>query len=108
MDQSAFALAQAMVAIGVDHEIERLAEFNQPIHQPFDDLDVGIRFTRPRDDQELALQAVGVVDRGGTLVAVGIHIPRPHEDLLKPGVVEVRLWLGHHSNSNVIRLRLPK
>ncbi len=45
-----------MVAIGINHVVERLAERNEFVHQAFNDLNVCIRFTRTGDDQQLAFQ----------------------------------------------------
>jgi len=41
-------LTQTVVAIGIDHVVERLAKFDQSIYQAFDDLNVCVGFAGAR------------------------------------------------------------
>ena len=54
-----------MVAIGIRHVVELLAQFDEAIHQPFGDLEMGVGLARTVNDQQVSLQAFGKVDRRG-------------------------------------------
>ena len=62
MDHRLATFAKTVVSIGVDHVIKRLSEFNQPIDQSFDDLNVSVRFAGPGDHQQFTFQTVCKVD----------------------------------------------
>ena len=48
------SFAKTVVSVGVNHVIKRLTEFDQPINQPFDNLNVSIGFARTGNYQQLA------------------------------------------------------
>ena len=52
-------LANAMRAIGVRHEVERLAERDQAVHQAFGALVIHVVVTGAMHDQQLSLEPLG-------------------------------------------------
>jgi len=49
--------------VGIDHEVERLAELDEPVHQPFGPLVVDVVVARTVDHEEAACQAFRERDR---------------------------------------------
>ena len=57
-----------MRAIGIRHEVERLSQLNQPIHQQFRTRVVNIVVSGAVHDEEMALQALGAIEARGCLM----------------------------------------
>lgn len=102
------ALAKAVIPVRIDHVIEWLAEFDQPINEPFDNLNVSVRLSGSGDHQQFALRPIRKVNRRRSLVAIRVHFARPHVNLLEPRVVEMRLRLWHNRNTHVILVGIAK
>lgn len=108
MHYSPTALAKAVIPVGIDHVIKWFPEFDQSINEPFDNLNVSIRFARSRDHQQFAPQPVRKVNRRRSLVAIRVHFACPHVNLLKPRVVEMWLRLRDYRNTHVILVGLAE
>ena len=65
----ASALRDAVRPVGVHHQVERFAEFDETIHEPLGALIVDVVVTRPVDDEQPALQPLGEIDRRPDAVA---------------------------------------
>ena len=59
MHQRPVPFAQAMIPIGIDHVVEGFPKGDQPVDQPFDDLNMGIGLARTRHNQQLSLETLG-------------------------------------------------
>jgi len=70
MHQRPVAFAKAVVQIGRNQVIKTFAEFDQPINESFDDLNVSIRFVRPRDNRQFAF-IPGYDGSSGTTGTIG-------------------------------------
>ena len=63
VNSSPLALTEPVVAMGIDEVVEAFSQGDEPVHQPFRDLDVRVGFARPGNDQQVAAQPLGVSDR---------------------------------------------
>ena len=62
MDQGAGAFAESVRAVGVVHEVEGLAQFNEAIDETFGSLEVDVVITGAVHDEQVPLKAFGEVD----------------------------------------------
>src|SRR5262245_57054914 len=60
------------------------------------------------DDEEVALESLGVIEGSRFFVAFGVRLRSPHEDFLEPGVVEVGLGLGGDGDPDVVLVWLAE
>src|SRR5207302_9536811 len=65
----ATALADTMRTIRVRHEVEGLAERDEPVHEAFRALVMHVGVTAAMHDQQPSLAPFGLTDRQGTIVA---------------------------------------
>jgi hypothetical protein len=70
---------ETVVPVGIGHIIKLLAQLHEPIHQSLHDQEMGIGLSSAMDDQELAFQSFGKVDRGR--FAVSVRVPLSGEGL---------------------------
>ena len=59
----ALTFVEAVVAVGIGEIVEAFAQFDEPVHQPFGNLDMRVRLAGADDDQQVAAQALGISDR---------------------------------------------
>lgn len=62
MNESTCAFTDAMGAVGVVHEIEGLAEFDEAIDEALGSLEVDVIVSGAMHDEEMTLQAFGEGD----------------------------------------------
>ena len=62
MERCASSLVDAVVAIRIGHVVKLLAQFDEAVDEALDDFEVGVRFARAVDDQQLSLEAFGEID----------------------------------------------
>ena len=85
VERRSTALADAMRAIGVRHEVEGLVERDQAVHQAFRALVMHIIIAGAMHDQQASPEPLGLIDRRGTLVARAV----------RRAVQETHVALGH-------------
>src|ERR1051325_7114832 len=82
MLRRATSFRDRMGAVGILHEVEWLAEFNQPVGEALAALEMNVVVSRTVDEEQVAAQAAGEVDCGRGSITVGILLRGPHVALL--------------------------
>src|SRR5206468_8186643 len=110
VQRRAAALADAMRAIGICHEVERLVERDQAVHQPFRALVMHVVVAGAMHDQQASLEPLGLIDRRGTLVTRAVRRAgqEPHVALLINRVVETLIRDGRHGHADLVDVGVPK
>ncbi len=63
MDRCAGTFRDRMSPIGIRHKVEGFSQIDESIHEQLRPLVVHVVITRAMDDQQVALQALRIVDR---------------------------------------------
>jgi hypothetical protein len=63
MERRTPALAESVIAVGIGHIVEALAQLDEAVHQSLGDLEVRVGLPGAVDDQQVSLQSLGEVDR---------------------------------------------
>src|SRR3989441_2392415 len=102
VERRATALADAMRAIRVRHEVEGLVQRDQAIHQTFRALVMHVVVAGAVHHQEASLESLGLIDRRGTLVARAVRraLQETHVALLIDRVIETLVRPRGTGNAN--------
>jgi hypothetical protein len=87
MQGGALALRDTVAAVGVSHHVELLALGDQLVDQQLDALVMDVVVTRTVDQEEVALEASGVVDGGAVVVALGVALEQAAAVVIKMAIV---------------------
>ena len=108
VERGALAFREPVITIGIDEVVEAFSQFDESVDQPFGNLYVRVGFAGAGDDQQVAAQALGVVDRRASAVTFGILLWCAHENFLILGVVILRLRLRHHGDADMVGVWLAE
>src|SRR6266566_9900769 len=104
------ALADAMRAIGIRHEVEWLAELDQAVHQAFCALVMHVVIAEAVHDQQAPLQSLGLIDRRRTVVARAVRgrVQETHIALLVNRVVEALVRHRGYGHPDLVDVGVTK
>src|SRR5271157_3744107 len=108
MPARAFALADAVRAVGIGHHREWLAQRDQTIDQHIAVLVVHVIVTRAVNQQKVAFQAAGMGDGRALLVALAVLRGPTHEPLLVDRVVVALIRDEGDGNSGLVKLGIAE
>src|SRR5437870_5605876 len=110
VERGATALADAMRAIRVRHEVEGLVQRDQAIHQTFRALVMHVVVAGAVHHQEASLESLGLIDRRGTLVARAVRraLQETHVALLINRVIETLVRHWRHGHTDLVDVGVTK
>src|SRR5262245_40504697 len=92
-----------MCSVWIHHQVERLAELDEPIYEALRALIVNVVITRAVDDQQLSTKSFGKVDSRSQAVARNIFLRQAHIAFLIDGVVKLLIRNGRNRNADLIK-----
>ena len=108
MHDSALALVYAVTAVGVGHHVELLALGDELVDQQLEALVVAVVIAGAVDQQQVALEVLGMGDGRAVGKTLGVVLGQPHVAFLIDGVVDLLVGDGCDRHAHGIELRVAE
>src|SRR5487761_2426424 len=99
VERCSFALVDSVRAVGIVHEVERLAQVDKSVDEQLCSLKVNIVIAGAMHDEQVAGKALRKVDGGTIVVALLVQVGKAHVAFLVDGVVVALVGHGRHGDA---------